>query len=77
MHSKYEKHGTRCEKDVKNLRAIRFNLNKRQDLFQDYIAMSHSMRERSEKIAVLSEELKNLNEYAETLFTGLSSVFTE
>ena len=77
MHDDYEKRGTRCNKDVENLRCIRFNLNKRHELFQDYTAMCHSMRERSEKIAVLSEELRSLNEFAETLFTGLSSVFTE
>jgi len=76
-HSKYEKYGAKTEKDVENVRAIRFNLNKRHELFQDYAAMCHSMKERSEKIAVLSEELEELNEFAETLFTGLSSVFTE
>ena len=77
MHSSYEKRGVKCQKDTENIRAIRFNLNKRADLLNDYMAMCHSMRDRSEKISVLSEELRQLNEFAQTLFTGLSSVFVE
>tara|TARA_R110001599_G_scaffold287335_1_gene489860 strand:+ start:129 stop:1337 length:1209 start_codon:yes stop_codon:yes gene_type:complete len=77
MHSQYEKTGVQCSQDTENIKAIRFNLNKRQDLVNDYLAMCHSMRERAEKIAVLAEELKAFNQYSQTLFTGLSSVFTE
>ncbi len=77
VHDKYEKKGISTTKDKANLKAIRFNLNKRHDLVNDHIANCHSMRERAEKIRVLSEEIKALNDFSETLFTGLSSVFTE
>jgi hypothetical protein len=78
MHAAYEKQGAlRCEKDAANLRAIKFNLNKRSDLTSDYIALCHSMRERAQKIAILKEEIKALNDFSQTLFTGLSSVFAE
>lgn len=77
MYTVYEKKGAKCETDMKNMQAIQFNLSKRNELSADYIAMCHSMRERSEKIQILAEELKSLNEFSETLFTGLSSVFTE
>ena len=78
MHAAYEKRGVvRCDKDAANLRAIKFNLAKRGDLTSDFIALCHSMRERAQKIAVLKEEIKALNDFSQTLFTGLSSVFTE
>jgi hypothetical protein len=78
MHAAYEKRGVvRCDKDAANLRAIKFNLAKRADLTSDFIALCHSMRERAQKIAVLKEEIKALNDFSQTLFTGLSSVFTE
>jgi len=77
MYSAYEKRGVKCQKDMENVRAIKFNLNKRSDLLNDYIAMCHNMRNRSEKIAVLAEEIRQFNEYAQLLFTGLSSVFIE
>jgi len=77
MYNVYEKQEVKCEKDLKNMQAIQFNLCKRNELSVDYIAMCHSMRERSQKIKMLAEELKSLNEFSETLFTGLSSVFTE
>jgi len=77
MHDVYEKTGAKNQKDIDNVRSIRFNLNKRHDLVNDHIANCHSMRERSEKVRVLAEELKALNDFSETLFTGLSNVFTE
>ena len=77
LHNKYEKHGTKCQKDIDNLRSVRFNLAKRNELTVDFISLCHSMRERSQRIAVLSEELRSLNDYAETLFNGISHVLTE
>jgi hypothetical protein len=77
MHDAYEKQGAKCQKDVDNVKSIRFNLNKRHDLVNDHIANCNSMRERAEKVRVLAEELKSLNDFSQTLFTGLSSVFTE
>ena len=77
MHDKYVKCGAKTEKDLANLKAIRFNLNKRADLQSDFISLCHSMRERAQKIAVLNDEVRDLNNFAETLFTGLATVFTE
>lgn len=78
MHSAYEKRGVpRNEKEVENLRAIKFNLNKRADLTSDYIALCHSMRERAQKMAILNEEIKALNDFSESLFNGIDKIFTE
>lgn len=77
MHESYETRGTKCAKDLENVRLIRFNLAKRNDLTLDHIALCHSMKERSLKIAALRDELKALNDFSQTLFTGLSTVFTE
>lgn len=77
MHDTYEKQGAKCQKDIENVQSIRFNLNKRHDLVNDHISNCHSMRERAEKVRALTEELKALNDFSQTLFTGLSSVFTE
>ena len=77
MYSDYEKIGSKCEKDLENMKIIQFNLNVRQNLNSDYIALCHSMRERSSKIKVLVEELKSLNEFSKTLFTGIKGVLIE
>jgi len=78
MHDSYERRGLpKNEKDASNLKAIKFNLQKRADLTSDYISLCHSMRERAQKIAVLNEEIKSLNDFSESLFNGLNSVFTE
>ncbi len=77
MHDKYVKCGAKTERDLANLKAIRFNLNKRADLQSDFISLCHSMRERAQKIAVLNEEIRDLNNFAESLFTGVKFVFTE
>ena len=77
MHDKYMQVGAKNEQDLANLKAIRFNLNKRADLQSDFISLCHSMRERAQRIAVLKQELKELNEFSETLFTGLPYIFTE
>ena len=77
MHDKYVQVGAKNEQDLANLKAIRFNLNKRADLQSDFISLCHSMRERAQRIAVLQEELRELNNFSETLFTGLPYIFTE
>ena len=77
MHDKYVQVGAKNEQDLANLKAIRFNLNKRADLQSDFISLCHSMRERAQRIAVLEGELRELNDFAETLFTGLPYIFTE
>ena len=77
MHEQYEQKGINSEREAENVKIIRFNLNKRQDLTLDHIALCHSMKERASKIKALRDELASLNEFSQTLFTGLSSVFTE
>ena len=77
MHEYYNVHGTRTASEVEKLKAIQFNLAKRNDLALDYIALCHSMKERSIKIAALRDELKAFNDFSQTLFTGIDSVFVE
>ena len=77
MHKAYMVHGAKTAEDGEKLKSIKFNLQKRGDLAADYIALCHSMRERGQKIAVLNEEIKSLNDFAETLFDGLNNVFVE
>ena len=72
-----EKKGVHNTRDGENLKLIRFNLVKRNDLVQDHIALCSSMKERSAKIKALRDELAALNDFSSSLFTGLSSVFTE
>lgn len=77
MHNYFDSHGAKTPRDAENLKAIRFNLAKRNDLTLDYIALCHSMKERSAKIAVLRDEVKAFNDFSQTLFTGVDSVFVE
>lgn len=77
MHQKFEKRGVRNPEEEQKKKSIQFNLNKRHDLFTDHIALCHSMRERSAKIAALVEEIKSLNNFAEALFDNLGKVFVE
>jgi hypothetical protein len=67
----------KTEKDYEKIRMIQFNLQKRNDLMLDHAALCHSMRERAVKLAAIKEEIKSLNEYSKTLFTGLKGVFSE
>jgi hypothetical protein len=77
MHDKYIQVGAKTETDLANLKAIRFNLNKRADLQSDFISLCHSMRERAQRIAVLEDEIRSLNDFSDNLFTGLAYIFTE
>ena len=77
MHDKYIETGAKTETDLANLKAIRFNLNKRADLQSDFISLCHSMRERAQRISILEEEIRQLNDFSEALFTGLPYIFTE
>ena len=77
MHSRYECVGTKCQQDVENINSIRFNLVKRNDLVSDHIALCHSMKERAEKIKVLTEEIHDLNTFSKTLFSGINFILTE
>lgn len=77
MHNYFNTHGTRTTTEAEKLKAIQFNLAKRNDLTLDYIALCHSMKERSTKIAALRDELKAFNDFSQTLFTGIDSVFVE
>ena len=76
-HSIYEQKGVTTPEEFEKVKSIRFNLTKRNDLTLDHISLCHSMKERSLKIAALVEELKAINDFSQTLFTGLSSIFTE
>jgi len=77
MHDHFNTHGTRSPREAENLKSIRFNLAKRNDLTLDYIALCHSMKERSNKIAALRDELRAFNDFSQSLFTGVDSVLIE
>lgn len=74
MNAIYEKQKT---KNYENIKSIKYNLSKRHDLYLDYITLCSAMKERSDKIAALSDEIKILNDFSENLFAGLGYVFTE
>ena len=77
LHSVYETKGANTPEEFEKVKSIRFNLTKRNDLTLDHISLCHSMKERSLKMAALVEELKAINDFSQSLFTGLSSIFTE
>ena len=76
-HEHFTTYGTKSPQDAENLKAVRFNLAKRHDLTLDYIALCHSMKERSIKISILRDEIKAFNDFSETLFRGVDSVLVE
>jgi len=77
FHGQYEDLNELCDKDKQKLKTIRFNLQKRHDLVNDHVNLCKAVKERSDKIAELTQELRDINEYSVRLFTGLNSIFTE
>jgi len=76
-HRIFENRGIRNPDEAEKMASIRFNLGKRNELLIDYISLCHSMRDRSDKVALLSSEIRDINEYMKALFEGINSVLVE
>lgn len=77
MNNQYETQGIKTEKHAEKLKLIRFNLAKRNDLILDYISLCDGMKERSEKLESIKNEIRDLNDFSDNLFSGLTNVFKE
>lgn len=76
-HEGYSAKPTLCNEDLDKLRRLRFNLQKRHDLLSDHIGLCKAVKERSDKIAALTREITELNQYASTLFAGINGELIE
>lgn len=76
-HKGYENMGELCQKDRNKMKMIQFNLQKRHDLLNDHISLCKSVKERSNKISAITEELEGINTYMVELFENLNTIFYE
>ena len=76
-HQGYEKMENLCDADKEKIKTIQFNLQKRHDLLNDHISLCKSVKERSDKICAVTQELADINNYTVNLFQNLASIFRE
>ena len=76
-HRDYESMPSKCDLDRSNMRTIQFNLQKRHDLLTDHISLCKSVKERSERVAAITQELADINEYTVQLFQNLAGILSE
>lgn len=76
-YNEYMARGINNSLHAEKLKTIKFNLAKRNELLVDYISMCHSMRERSDKVAVLAQEVSDINTHMKNLFSGLNTILIE
>ena len=76
-HEGYEQIDNLCDSHREKMKTIQFNLQKRHDLLNDHISLCTSVRERSDKISTVTQELADINEYTVQLFQNLASIFRE
>ncbi len=76
-YSEYMARGITNSSHAEKLKTIKFNLAKRNELLVDYISLCHSMRERSHKVAVLTQEIADINVHMKNLFSGINSILIE
>lgn len=77
IHAQYKRSPPASDKERANLRSVQYNLRKRHDLVVDFIKLSESVNDRTDRVKELAGEVKSLNDYAEKLFAGLDGVYQE
>jgi len=77
IHDMYENYPPKTEVESQKLRRVRFNLRKRHDLTNDHITLCNSIAARGDKLKNLKEELREINDYAKSLFNGIENVLSE
>ncbi len=58
-------------------RTVQYNLRKRNDMVLDYLMYSEAVNSRVSRIKQLASEIKELNELAEQIFSGVGNVYQE
>jgi hypothetical protein len=77
LHDHFKRHPPTTDKKKELQRSVHYNLRKRNDMVIDHIQYSEAVNSRIEKIKELTGEIRNLNDYAEQLFSGLDYEYKE
>ncbi len=77
LDNNFKRHPPRTVKGRKLQRNVHYNLRRRNDLVIDHLKLCESVNSRVNRVRELVDEIKQMNNYAEQLFSGLDTVFEE
>lgn len=77
IHSAFQRKPPTTEVQKENLRLVHFNLRKRHDFVIELLKSCEKVNAKRDKIRELKNEIKETNDFNDSLFEGLDGVFTE